>query len=80
MTNLNVGDKVEILSDATYRDGSPVLGGYCKSAIGKIGTIKEIDGDGDYIVGNLGKECGVYWWYKPNQLRKVEDNEDNKGN
>ena len=77
MTNFNVGDRVEILSDAIYPNGTSVLKPGRKSAIGKIGNITEIV-DGDYIVSNLGEECGRYWWYKPNQLRKIENNEDKK--
>jgi hypothetical protein len=51
MTNLNVGDKVEILSDATYLNGTSVLNSGFKSAIGKIGIVTdEIDSDGEYTV------------------------------
>lgn len=78
MTNLKVGDKVEILSDCGSDSGYSVFEWGWKSAIRKIGTIKEIDNDGDYMVNNLGKECGYCWYYKANQLRKVEDNEDKK--
>lgn len=70
-------DKVEILSDALYDDGDSVLKYGYKSAIGEIGIILTISDDACFV-GNLSKECGKCWWYKSEQLRKVEDKQNNK--
>lgn len=74
-----VGDKVEILSDATYGDCTVVEAYGVKSAIGEIGSVIESINE-DFNVIGLSEECyddnTKYWTYKIDQLRKVEDVSD----
>lgn len=62
-----VGDKVRILEDATNDNGDSVLEIYerTKTAVGEIGVVQKVHGDGLILVRG---QCGGWWSYEPHQI------------